>query len=195
MKLLDVTKEVELHSAHHLEGYDGKCSLVHGHTYRVQVTVRGQIDLKSKMVVDFSELKHIMEEFIVQPFDHHDLNAAGKVLKEQYAGVDSNISILCDMFSKTPTAELMAIIIYDLIKDEIEKLQWEGNTKVRNIEFKSVKIWETATSFVEYTGDHEPMELPLYDAVVKDKMGELREKIKGSGDHCTKCGVKLDEEH
>ena len=76
-----VTKEITIDSAHHLEDYDGKCANVHGHTYRIQVTARGIVDSKTQMVVDFSDLKRVMDEFITQRFDHCDLNEAGKTLQ------------------------------------------------------------------------------------------------------------------
>ena len=62
MSVIRVTKEFRFEGAHALTGYDGKCRHIHGHSYRLFVTLKGDIKQvqdhpKSGMVVDFSDLK------------------------------------------------------------------------------------------------------------------------------------------
>lgn len=70
-----LTREFSFEMAHALEGYDGLCRHVHGHSYKMFVTVMGepntnQNDPKYGMVMDFTELKAIVNRLIVDRFDH-----------------------------------------------------------------------------------------------------------------------------
>lgn len=75
MQIVRVTKEFNFEMAHALHGYDGKCANIHGHTYYLSVTVTGKPmdeegDPKLGMVVDFSVLKKIVNEQVIDHFDH-----------------------------------------------------------------------------------------------------------------------------
>ncbi len=75
MKKIRLTREFSFEMAHVLDGYDGPCSRVHGHSYRLLVTVRGvpsadPADPKQGMVMDFGVLKKIVNELIVSRLDH-----------------------------------------------------------------------------------------------------------------------------
>lgn len=66
-----VVKEISFDCAHILPFYDGKCARLHGHTYRLWVGVEGQVDPETGMVVDFKDVKKILES-VVDQFDHWD---------------------------------------------------------------------------------------------------------------------------
>lgn len=71
MSIVRLTKEFSFEMAHVLEGYDGLCSQIHGHSYRLFVTVRGvpsadPADPKLGMVMDFGLLKQIINNIIVR---------------------------------------------------------------------------------------------------------------------------------
>jgi 6-pyruvoyltetrahydropterin/6-carboxytetrahydropterin synthase len=73
--MIQVTKEFSFEMAHALEGHDGACSRIHGHSYRLWVTVGGEPSTdvaspKQGMVVDFGDLKRIVGEEIISRFDH-----------------------------------------------------------------------------------------------------------------------------
>ena len=75
MARIRVTKEFHFEAAHFLPGYDGLCANLHGHSYRLLVTLRGEIlkdatSPKNGMVIDFSVLKGIVERNILQVLDH-----------------------------------------------------------------------------------------------------------------------------
>ena len=120
------TKEFEFEAAHHLLNYDGACARVHGHSYKLQVTVSGEVytsgllQATDHMVIDFKELKKIVEEKIIRTHDHADLN---------------------DLYVN-PTAEVMVVSMYSQIYDALPK----------DVRIESVKLWETSTSFAEYRG-------------------------------------------
>jgi 6-pyruvoyltetrahydropterin/6-carboxytetrahydropterin synthase len=66
---MQVHTEVTISAAHHLPGYKGKCATKHGHNWKVEILADGDVDKKTGMVVDFSELKAIVNEL-----DHTNLN-------------------------------------------------------------------------------------------------------------------------
>jgi 6-pyruvoyl tetrahydropterin synthase/QueD family protein len=75
MATIRLTKEFTFEAAHSLEGYDGACREIHGHSYRLFVTIKGEpstdvYDPKQGMVMDFGLLKRIVNEQIVSRFDH-----------------------------------------------------------------------------------------------------------------------------
>ena len=75
MATIRLTKEFTFEAAHSLEGYDGACREIHGHSYRLFVTIKGEpstdaYDPKQGMVMDFGVLKRIVNEQIVSQFDH-----------------------------------------------------------------------------------------------------------------------------
>ncbi|WP_067622459.1 6-carboxytetrahydropterin synthase QueD [Alicyclobacillus acidiphilus] len=68
-----VTKSFTFDAAHHLHAYDGKCTSLHGHTYRVVITVSGFVN-DIGIVLDFGDLKRIYKEEIEDRLDHRYLN-------------------------------------------------------------------------------------------------------------------------
>lgn len=66
--------EFTFDAAHNLMNYQGKCEHLHGHTYRLQVTVEGPKDDTSGMVCDFSDLKSLVKTHIIEKLDHAYLN-------------------------------------------------------------------------------------------------------------------------
>ena len=114
-------------ACHHLPHYDGACARPHGHSYKLEVTVDGMIqpnwNSKCGMIIDFKDLKQIVEEVAVDKYDHQDLND----------------------FFENPTAEIMVMQIALDIMDRLNKL---SNS---NISLVSCRLWETATSYAEYT--------------------------------------------
>ena len=126
-----VTKRATFEAAHHLCNYDGKCGYTHGHSYKLEVTFVGETDLNNStsvnyaedsMVCNFSYLKKLLEEVAVSKYDHCDLN----------------------LFFDQPTAEVIAVQIFDDLKSRI------GNS---NYAVYSVKLWETEDSYAEYRGE------------------------------------------
>jgi 6-pyruvoyltetrahydropterin/6-carboxytetrahydropterin synthase len=74
---LTVTKAFEFDSAHHLPHYDGRCKNPHGHRWRLEVTVWGLMQNegpKQGMIVDFVDLKKVVNEKVIDVLDHNDIN-------------------------------------------------------------------------------------------------------------------------
>lgn len=75
MPVIRITKEFSFEMAHALHGYDGACSNIHGHSYKLSVTVSGKPEndsnsSKQGMVMDFGDLKNIVKTEILEIFDH-----------------------------------------------------------------------------------------------------------------------------
>lgn len=69
-----LTKKFTFDCAHKLINYDGQCKNLHGHTYSLFITVEGEVDEKSGMVIDFGVMKNIVKINVVDVFDHAYIN-------------------------------------------------------------------------------------------------------------------------
>ena len=72
--IVSVTKSFGFEAAHYLPNYDGACNRLHGHSYKLQVTVEGAVDEASGMIIDFNLLKAVVKEKVVDKYDHQYLN-------------------------------------------------------------------------------------------------------------------------
>ena len=143
-KLIRITKEFKFETGHALFGYDGLCKNVHGHSYKLSVTLIGTPitdpnHVKYGMVMDFSELKKIVKETIVDPFDqatvlninspHKELAQAMKERGHKVLGVEYQ-----------PTSEMMILDFAEKIKAKLPG----------NLELHHLILRETETSFAEW---------------------------------------------
>lgn len=69
-----LSKEFSFDSAHNLIHYHGKCEKLHGHTYRLKVTISGTPDAESGMILDFNEINDLVKNRVVEKLDHTYLN-------------------------------------------------------------------------------------------------------------------------
>ena len=67
---MKITKEITFDMAHILSNYSGKCANLHGHTYRLQVTLESKVNEETCMLLDFNVLKEILNEEVMERFDH-----------------------------------------------------------------------------------------------------------------------------
>lgn len=144
MSNIRITKQFSFETGHALYGYDGKCKNVHGHSYKLSVTVIGKpitdnTNVKYGMVIDFSDLKKIVKTEIVDVFDHATVfnkNTPHVELAKELENRGHNI-LLVDY---QPTSEMMVIDFSEKIKKHLPK----------NIKLHSLKLQETETSFAEW---------------------------------------------
>ena len=144
MSNIRITKQFNFETGHALYGYDGKCKNVHGHSYKLSVTVIGKPitdtnNVKYGMVIDFGDLKKIVKEQIVDVFDHATVfnqNTPHIELAHELATRGHHV-ILVDY---QPTSENMVIDFSNKIKNLLPK----------NISLYSLKLQETETSFAEW---------------------------------------------
>ena len=144
MKSIRITKQFSFETAHALHGYDGKCKNIHGHSYKLFVTVLGTpildpLDPKYGMVMDFGDLKNIVKEEIVDVFDHATIfnkNTPHLDLGEQLIQLGHHILLL----DYQPTTEMM-------VSDFAQKI---SKRLPENIQLHSLKLRETESSFAEW---------------------------------------------
>lgn len=143
MTKIRVTKMFEFEAAHALYNYDGLCRNVHGHSYKLSVTVIGDISTddqsaKVGMVIDFGNLKQIVKPNIIDIFDHSILLNN----KEETAYFESEKKLFkrIHIVDFQPTAENMVIHFAAIIKPLLPA----------DIKLYSLKLHETANSFAEW---------------------------------------------
>jgi 6-pyruvoyltetrahydropterin/6-carboxytetrahydropterin synthase len=144
MSKIRITKQFSFETGHALYGYDGKCKNVHGHSYKLSVTVIGKpisdnTNVKYGMVIDFTDLKKIVKSEIVDVFDHATVfnkNTPHVELAKELEQRGHNI-LLVDY---QPTSEMMVIDFSKKIKKHLPE----------NIKLHSIKLQETETSFAEW---------------------------------------------
>lgn len=144
MSTIRITKQFNFETGHALYGYDGKCKNVHGHSYKLSVTVVGtpindNNHVKYGMVIDFGDLKKIVKEEIVDVFDHATVfnkNTPHIELARELETRGHHV-ILVDY---QPTSEMMVIDFAKKIQERLPK----------NIQLHSIKLQETDTSFAEW---------------------------------------------
>ncbi len=150
MNIIRVTKIFFFESAHALHAYDGKCKNIHGHSYKLLVTVSGQTlddaqHVKNGMVMDFGDLKRIVKKEIVDVFDHATILNAGTSHAEvgEFLQKKGHKLLLVDY---QPTSEMMLLDFSRRLKKEMP----EG------VKLHSLRLYETATSYAEwYASDNE----------------------------------------
>ena len=71
---MKVRRRFRFEAAHRLPEHPGKCRELHGHSYELVVNMEGPIEEPSGMVIDFSDLKQIVRERVVQRLDHRNVN-------------------------------------------------------------------------------------------------------------------------
>jgi len=72
--MISITKLFEFEAAHHLPNYEGECAKVHGHSYKLEVEVSGEINMNTGMIIDFTLLKYVVRDNVLVWCDHSDLN-------------------------------------------------------------------------------------------------------------------------
>ena len=144
MSTIRITKQFNLETGHALYGYDGKCKNVHGHSYKLSVTVIGKpitdsTHVKFGMVIDFSDLKKIVKEEIVDIFDHATVFNKNTPHIELAAELQSrgHHVILVDY---QPTSENMVIDFAQKICSRLPE----------SIQLYSLRLQETETSYAEW---------------------------------------------
>lgn len=133
--------EIQFDTAHYLSGYDGKCSNIHGHRYRMVVEIASETlhteGQERGMVADFGNVKAMMKK-IADEFDHKLLiedNEDGKLVYDALSKLPNEFAIC--LVPYRPTAEEMSRAIYYRIKDA-------------GFPVYSVEIFETPTNSCTY---------------------------------------------
>jgi 6-pyruvoyltetrahydropterin/6-carboxytetrahydropterin synthase len=123
--MYELTIETGFASAHQLRGYKGKCEKMHGHNWKVQVSVIAERLNEIDLAIDFHDLKRMANE-VVSPLDHAFLNE------------------IFPFTEKNPSSENIAKWIYDSMNKKLS----EDNVRV-----SAVTVWESDTASASYYED------------------------------------------
>lgn len=142
-----ITKEFKFETGHALFGYDGLCKNVHGHSYKLAVTILGKpitdsSDVKFGMVMDFSDLKAIVNKLIVKPFDHATVLNINSPHKELADAMEKRGHKIIRV-PYQPTSEMM-------ILDFAEKI---STALPNHLKLQRLVLRETETSFAEWLAE------------------------------------------
>ena len=146
MSIIKITKQFSFEMAHALRNYDGLCRNIHGHSYKMDITRAGkplqdESSPKNGMVMDFGDLKRLVNEEIISLLDHAlVLNAKTdaqlvEVLKQNYE------KIVTVEFQ--PTTENLLNFIADKIQARLPN----------HVKLNCVRLRETDTSYAEWCED------------------------------------------
>jgi len=148
--LVEITKEITFEAAHYLHNpkWDRtknlyvfkKCSgfrkddpkavqYPHGHSYRLRVTVKGPVAPDTGWVMDFKDMKEVIQQVVFVKFDHRFLNKE----VEPFKG---------DPKFQT-TVENLLVVLWDLLEKPLRR----GKARLSEL-----TLWETATSYATYRG-------------------------------------------
>jgi 6-pyruvoyltetrahydropterin/6-carboxytetrahydropterin synthase len=150
MDKIRITKQFFFETGHALYGYDGKCRNVHGHSYKLEVSIIGlpiddNANVKYGMVLDFGDLKAIVKKEIVDVFDHATIfnkNTPHLEIAKELENRGHHVILL----DYQPTSEMMLIDFAKKIKHKLPK----------EVKLHSLKLSETGTSYAEwYAADQE----------------------------------------
>ncbi len=142
--MIKLTKVFHFEMAHAIHGYSGLCKNIHGHSYELHVTV-SSVNFETAYIpapgflIDFKEIKLLVNESILKLFDHHI------ILSEAFLMANPSFSSLENLiiFEEEPTAENLLINIKLILNTKFPK----------NIILKQLKLFETNDSYAEWTNN------------------------------------------
>ncbi|MBC5774798.1 6-carboxytetrahydropterin synthase [Pontibacter sp. KCTC 32443] len=143
MDYIRLTRQFSFETAHALLNYNGPCKNIHGHSYKLQVTILGKpitdtTDPKYGMVMDFGDLKKMVNETIVAPLDH------ALILREdtdpELVAMLQQLNHKLVLTSYQPTCENMLIEFRKKLQISLPK----------SVQLHSLRLWETENSFAEW---------------------------------------------
>lgn len=147
MSKMSICRHEEFEAAHLLNGYQGGCGNLHGHTYKIEVTICGTMDPDNwGMVLDFNELKAIIKEILPD----HKFMCDGNMISSEEDNPEKGIIEVLDKFGLeyviypfAPTAENLVGWFAMAINNRLLDIS-------SDISVKEVKLWETTNSYAEW---------------------------------------------
>ena len=142
--MIYISKKFTFDMAHMLENHPSKCKNLHGHTYKLYITV-GRDELDNDMVIDFKDLKNIVEKNVIDKLDHsfaYNLNTNDILIKDIVNLLKKNGRKVYGFKSRT-TCEVMTKEIWDILFNLL---------KDNGLVLVNIKLYEGEGSYAEYKG-------------------------------------------
>ncbi len=132
--MLSITKIFTFEAGHALSGYDGACRNIHGHSYKLHISITGD-HLHQGILFDFKALKSIVEQSVLNDLDH------ALLLKRNHVNLSATKNLVTNIhwMDEEPTAESLVTYIGDKVKSALPT----------GIRLLRVKLYETETGYVE----------------------------------------------
>ncbi len=142
--MISLTRKFTFEMAHALDRYDGACRNIHGHSYKLFVTVSGTPSKDSSnpklgMIIDFGELKRVISETILEKYDHSFVIKRGSTPPELLAMMRQHWGNIIEV-DYQPTCENMVVEFFSIISANLPS----------GVTLSELKLYETENSQVTY---------------------------------------------
>ena len=137
--MFKIAKEFQFDACHMLDGHNGKCHNLHGHTYRLLVEISNELitsGSSADMVMDYADIKSVVKQQIIDQLDHAYLYNQNNTNESQIAELLQQMQRKIFAFPCRTTAEGMSKFIFDHLSQFLP--------------VSMIKLWETPTSYCEY---------------------------------------------
>jgi len=144
---MQITTRLEFDAGHRIPNHKSQCRNLHGHRYALEITLSGDIITKeiseNGMVMDFSDVKRIARESLVDVWDHAFLVYAGDAEVLKFLNSLPNHKTI--IFPSVPTAENMAAEAFRILKNQYQ------DTYGNHLKLERVRLYETPNSWADAT--------------------------------------------
>lgn len=146
---MQITRRLEFDAGHRIPNHNSQCKHLHGHRYTLEITLSGDVITQEGvseqgMVMDFSDVKHIAKERVVDAWDHAFLVYRGdKVVLDFLNSLPGHKTVVMEVI---PTAENLAKVAFDLLKDAYH------DTYGNHLKLDRVRLYETPNNWADHTG-------------------------------------------
>jgi len=143
---MQITRRLEFDAGHRIPNHASQCRHLHGHRYAIEITLSGDIITaegasEQGMVMDYSEVKRIAKEQLVDAWDHAFLVYRGdKEVLEFLQSLPNHKTVVLDV---PPTAENLAIVAFDILNPAYH------DTYGNHLQLERVRIYETPNNWAD----------------------------------------------
>lgn len=134
--MLSITKIFHFESAHRISDYEGACQHLHGHSYKLEVSISGKQISKGDMLMDFKFLKSLVNSLVIEPWDHALLLKDNRANRANFDQLNDKIYWL----KTEPTAERMVLWIVNKLSSNLPD----------ELILSRIKLYETESSYAEW---------------------------------------------
>ncbi len=145
---MQITRRLEFDAGHRIPNHNSQCRHLHGHRYAIEITLSGEVVTtagvsEEGMVMDFSDVKRIAKERVVDVWDHafivyrHD-----KTVLEFLQGMPGHKTVVLEV---VPTAENLARVAFELLDGAYQ------DTYGNHLRLERVRLYETPNNWADHT--------------------------------------------
>ncbi|OIR19794.1 6-carboxy-5,6,7,8-tetrahydropterin synthase [mine drainage metagenome] len=145
---MQITRRLEFDAGHRIPNHNSQCKHLHGHRYTIEITLSGDVITtegvsEQGMVMDFSDVKHIAKERVVDAWDHAFLVYRGdKAVLDFLNSLPGHKTVVLEVI---PTAENLARVAFDLLRDAYH------DTYGNHLRLERVRLYETPNNWADHS--------------------------------------------